>query len=73
MSGKTAQDVMFVDVKCTSFLSITATYDFLAIEDTSKDKVMDVLFVLKGSQNISCFDAGTRKQVLQQKLHALPC
>ncbi|XP_010892837.3 protein FAM234A [Esox lucius] len=38
-----------------------ATYDFLAIEDASKDKVKDVLFVLKdteGSQNISCLDAG---------------
>ncbi|KAM9504458.1 protein FAM234A-like isoform 2-T2 [Salvelinus alpinus] len=36
-----------------------ATYDFLALEDASKDKVMDVLFVLdsKGNQNISCFDA----------------
>ncbi|CAB1312326.1 unnamed protein product [Coregonus sp. 'balchen'] len=27
-----------------------ATYDFLAIEDASKDKVMDVLFVLKDSE-----------------------
>ncbi|KAJ7985031.1 hypothetical protein DPEC_G00360910 [Dallia pectoralis] len=38
-----------------------ATYDFLAIEDASKDKVKDVMFVLKdskGSQNISCLDAG---------------
>lgn len=36
-------------------------YDFLAIEDTSKDKVMDVLFVLRnteGSQNNTCVDAG---------------
>lgn len=35
----------------------TATYDFLAVEDANKDKVMDVLFVLKsskGSQNNSC-------------------
>ncbi|XP_059180612.1 protein FAM234A [Centropristis striata] len=41
--------------------SEAATYDFLAIEDTSKDKVMDVLFVLKateGSQNNSCAGAG---------------
>ncbi|KAM3859720.1 protein FAM234A [Diretmus argenteus] len=38
-----------------------ATYDFLAIEDASKDKVMDVLFVLKdkeGSQNNTCADEG---------------
>uniref|UniRef100_UPI0037E792CE protein FAM234A n=1 Tax=Semicossyphus pulcher TaxID=241346 RepID=UPI0037E792CE len=38
-----------------------ATYDFLAIEDASKDKVMDVLFVLKnteGSQNNTCANAG---------------
>ncbi|XP_073345640.1 protein FAM234A [Pagrus major] len=37
------------------------TYDFLAIEDTSKDKVMDVLFVFKdteGSQNNTCAGAG---------------
>lgn len=41
----------------------TGTYDFLAIEDTSKDKVMDVLFVLKsaeGSQNNTCAGAGTK-------------
>ncbi|XP_034415036.1 protein FAM234A [Cyclopterus lumpus] len=41
--------------------SEAATYDFLAIEDASKDKVMDVLFVLqntKGSQNNTCEDAG---------------
>ncbi|KAM6898937.1 protein FAM234A isoform 1-T2 [Lycodopsis pacificus] len=40
--------------------SKAATYDFLAIEDTSKDKVMDVLFVFKtteGSLN-NCTDAG---------------
>lgn len=39
----------------------TVTYDFLAIEDTSRDKVMDVLFVIKsteGSQNNTCADAG---------------
>ncbi|XP_036936880.1 protein FAM234A [Acanthopagrus latus] len=37
------------------------TYDFLAIEDTSKDKVMDVLFVFKdteGSKNNTCAGAG---------------
>ncbi|XP_054454876.1 LOW QUALITY PROTEIN: protein FAM234A [Anoplopoma fimbria] len=41
--------------------SEATTYDFLAIEDASKDKVMDVLFVLKnteGSQNNTCADAG---------------
>ncbi|KAG7264989.1 hypothetical protein CRUP_017149, partial [Coryphaenoides rupestris] len=34
-----------------------ATYDFLAFEDANKDKVMDVLFVLKdteGTQNNTC-------------------
>lgn len=38
-----------------------ATYNFLAIEDASRDKVMDVMFVLKnteGSQNNTCADAG---------------
>ncbi|XP_029311360.1 protein FAM234A isoform X2 [Cottoperca gobio] len=41
--------------------SEAATYDFLAIEDASKDKVMDVLFVLKiteGSPNNTCAAAG---------------
>ncbi|XP_060884549.1 protein FAM234A [Labrus mixtus] len=41
--------------------SEAATYDFIAIEDASKDKVMDVLFVIKnteGSQNNTCADAG---------------
>lgn len=41
--------------------SDAATYDFLAIEDTSKDKVMDVLFVLKSteaSENKTCVDEG---------------
>lgn len=41
----------------------TATYDFVAIEDASKDKVMDVLFVLKnteGSQNNTCAGAGIK-------------
>lgn len=38
-----------------------ATYNFLAIEDANKDKVMDILFVFKdseGSQNNSCAAAG---------------
>ncbi|XP_037611352.1 protein FAM234A [Sebastes umbrosus] len=40
--------------------SEAATYDFIAFEDASKDKVMDVLFVLKntGSPNKTCVDAG---------------
>ncbi|XP_068610550.1 protein FAM234A isoform X2 [Brachionichthys hirsutus] len=40
--------------------SDAATYDFLAIEDTSRDKVNDVLFVLKtqGNQNNTCSAAG---------------
>lgn len=41
--------------------SDAATYDFLAFEDASKDKVMDVLFVLKNnetSQNDTCAAAG---------------
>ncbi|KAL0984296.1 hypothetical protein UPYG_G00139600 [Umbra pygmaea] len=40
-----------------------ATYDFLAVEDANKDKVKDVLFVLKeskGSQNANCSDAGLK-------------
>ena len=35
----------------------TATYDFLTIEDATKDKVLDVLFARKdsvGSLNITC-------------------
>lgn len=39
----------------------TATYDFISVEDRNKDKVMDVLFVLKsreGSQNNSCVAEG---------------
>lgn len=46
-------------VKTTAFS--TATYEFLAIEDTNRDKVNDILFVLKsseGSQNNTCTDAG---------------
>ncbi|XP_074518634.1 protein FAM234A [Halichoeres trimaculatus] len=41
--------------------SEAAAYDFLTIEDASKDKVMDVLFVLRsseGSQNNTCAEAG---------------
>lgn len=41
--------------------SEAATYDFLAIEHASDDKIMDVMFVLKnteGTQNKSCADAG---------------
>ncbi|CAK6964116.1 protein FAM234A [Scomber scombrus] len=38
-----------------------ATYDFVAIENTGKDKVMDVLFILKnadGSKNETCDASG---------------
>ncbi|CAG5908629.1 unnamed protein product [Menidia menidia] len=41
--------------------SEAATYDFLAVEHASTDKVMDVLFVLEnavGTNNKSCADAG---------------
>lgn len=41
--------------------SQAATYNFLAIEDTSQDKVRDILFVLKateGSKNNTCADEG---------------
>lgn len=41
--------------------SEAATYNFLAIEHASSDKVMDVLFLLKnteGTQNKSCADKG---------------
>lgn len=37
------------------------TYDFLAVEDANKDKVKDMLFVLRdaqGTQNNTCVDAG---------------
>lgn len=39
----------------------TETYDFLATEDTNRDKVKDILFVLRGSagsQNNTCTGAG---------------
>lgn len=45
----------------------SATYDFLAVEDTNKDKVSDVLFVLKsseGSQNTTCVGAGLQSPCL---------
>ncbi|MEQ2167922.1 hypothetical protein GOODEAATRI_009033 [Goodea atripinnis] len=38
-----------------------ATYDFLAFEQANRDKVMDVLFVIKSTEsspNKSCADAG---------------
>ncbi|CAL8305116.1 unnamed protein product [Lota lota] len=41
--------------------SQAATYDFLAIEDANKDKVMDVVFVLKdteGTKNNTCAGEG---------------
>ncbi|CAN9508538.1 unnamed protein product [Ophioblennius macclurei] len=41
--------------------SEAASYDFLAFEDGNEDKVMDVLFVIKGSDgtgNTTCDDAG---------------
>lgn len=52
-----------LNLRLTITLSFTATetYDFLAIEHASDDKVMDVLFVIKnseGTQNNSCADAG---------------
>lgn len=43
------------------FVCSTASYDFLSIQDASKDKVMDVLFVLRdteGTLNNTCADAG---------------
>lgn len=54
--------LLFVGLTAFTSLSATATYDFLAIEDTSKDKVMDILFVLKntdGSKN-TCADEGIK-------------
>ncbi|KAM8889086.1 protein FAM234A [Synchiropus picturatus] len=44
-----------------NFAGAAAAYDFLAIEDANKDKVMDVLFVIKGSEgslNNTCGGAG---------------
>lgn len=43
------------------FVHFAASYDFLSIQDASKDKVMDVLFVLRnteGTLNNTCADAG---------------
>lgn len=51
------------NVGLTSLFSATATYDFVAIEDTGKDKVLDVLFILKnadGSENKTCDSAGIK-------------
>lgn len=47
--------------------SATVTYDFLAIEDTNNDNVMDVLFVLKNTeigQNKTCTAGMTGHSVL---------
>lgn len=48
--------------KCVkSIASSAASYDFMATEDTNRDKVNDILFVLrssKGSQNNTCTGAG---------------
>lgn len=48
--------------KCVKTIAFsTATYDFLATEDTNGDKVKDILFVLRsseGSQNNTCTGAG---------------
>lgn len=44
-----------------------ATYDFLATEDTNRDKVKDILFVLRsseGSQNNTCTGAGLESPCL---------
>lgn len=52
-----------LNVGLISIFSVTATYDFLAIEAASDDKVLDVLFVVKmreGSQNNTCADAGMK-------------
>lgn len=56
--------VLKVGLISSLFFSATATYDFVAIETASSDKVMDVLFVLKmreGSQNNTCADAGVKR------------
>lgn len=55
--------VAFKWLTTTFSFSFTVTYDFLAIEDASRDKVMDVLFVLRnteGSQNNTCAGAGMK-------------
>lgn len=50
----------------------TATYDFLAIEAASDDKVMDVLFIIRApesSQNHTCVGAGTKSLTLLSLNH----
>lgn len=54
---------LFLNVWLTAAgsFSVAAAYDFLTTEDTSRDKVKDILFVLsssEGSQNNTCADAG---------------
>lgn len=48
--------------KCVKTIAFsTETYEFLATEDTNRDKVNDILFVLQsseGSQNNTCTGAG---------------
>lgn len=46
---------------CKGYRFSTATYEFLATEDTNRDRVNDILFVLRsseGSQNNTCTGAG---------------
>ena len=62
---------MKVNPPVLSSLLFTATYDFLAIEDANKDKVMDVVFVLKeagGSQNNTFAGEGAAMSALIQSL-----
>lgn len=50
--------------------SLTETYDFLAIEYASKDKVMDVLFVLKDTEpipNNTCANAGIKNKLIKRE------
>lgn len=54
--------------------SPAVTYDFIATEDANKDKVMDVLVVLRqneGSQNNTCSGAGMRCLLREQELDYL--
>lgn len=43
--------------------SLLATYDFLAVEDTNEDKVLDVLFIYKDSEasRNTCLSEGKPK------------
>ncbi|KAL4658279.1 protein FAM234A-like isoform X1 [Arapaima gigas] len=44
------------------------TYDFLAVEDANKDKILDILFVLKafrGSLNTSCTTEGKSSSIVK--------